>query len=179
MLVAGSISYNDEFDARKIGAPDVLHQALLFSIFDCCISTAFEAYSLFLCALSRPQIVDMSHSERTQVTDLSIDGAVLRTTKISGGPSKPSSDDLYLTRLGKRPLMNRNFGFMSILGFSCSALLSWEGILVTSITSLINGGPAGAVWSLFINWIGTMSVNAALGELASIAPTAAGQCKYL
>lgn len=105
------------------------------------------------------------------------DADISRTTEIRGGLEKSPSDDAYLARLGKRPLLSRSFGFMSILGFSCSVLLSWEGILVTSVTSLINGGPAGAVWSFLINWVGTISVNAVLGELASMAPTAAGQCK--
>lgn len=102
-----------------------------------------------------------------------------QTTHISRGSSTDhsSKDDARLQRLGKRPQLNRSFGFMSILGFSCSALLSWEGVLVNSVTSLLNGGPAGVVWSFFVNWVGTISVYAALGELASIAPTAAGQCK--
>lgn len=102
-----------------------------------------------------------------------------RTTHISHGSHTDNSisDDARLQRLGKRPQLNRSFGFMSILGFSCSALLSWEGILVNSVTALMNGGPAGVVWGFVVNWMGTISVYAALGELASIAPTAAGQCK--
>jgi len=87
------------------------------------------------------------------------------------------SDDEQLQRLGKRPLLNRSFGFMSMLGFSCSALLSWEGVLITMTPGLLNGGPAGVVWGFLINWIGTMSVYAAMAELASMAPTAGGQCK--
>ncbi|KAI5861113.1 putative GABA transporter [Durotheca rogersii] len=89
------------------------------------------------------------------------------------------NDDEQLQRLGKRPLLNRGFGFMSILGFSCSALLSWEGILVTSITGLLNGGPAGVIWGFLINWVGFISVYMALGELASMAPTAGGQYHWV
>lgn len=102
-----------------------------------------------------------------------------RTTQITrgSGTGNSSRDDARLQRLGKRPQLNRSFGFMSILGFSCSALLSWEGVLVNSVTALLNGGPAGVIWSFLVNWLGTISVYAALGELASIAPTAAGQCK--
>ncbi|KAK3686192.1 amino acid/polyamine transporter I [Podospora appendiculata] len=88
-------------------------------------------------------------------------------------------DDAHLQRLGKRPLLNRSFGFMSILGFSCSALLSWEGVLVTSVPGLLNGGPAGVIWGFLLNWIGTMSVYAAMAELASIAPTAGGQYHWV
>lgn len=121
----------------------------------------------------------MSHSIEAQTINPHKDADIFRTAEVRGGFSKTSSDDAYLARLGKRPLLSRSFGFMSILGFSCSALLSWEGILVTSVTSLIDGGPAGAVWSFVINWIGTISVNAVLGELASMGPTAAGQCEEM
>ncbi|KAI1764098.1 putative GABA transporter [Hypoxylon sp. FL1150] len=99
-----------------------------------------------------------------------------QTFRTIGGSTK---DDEQLQRLGKRPLLNRGFGFMSILGFSCSALLSWEGILVTSISGLLNGGPAGVIWGFLINWVGTISVYTALGELASMAPTAGGQYHWV
>lgn len=89
----------------------------------------------------------------------------------------PNSDDDHLRRLGKRPLLTRSFGFMSILGFACSALLSWEGVLSTSVPILLNGGPAGVIWAYLANWVGMLSVNIVLGELVSIAPTAGGQCK--
>jgi apolipoprotein N-acyltransferase len=61
-----------------------------------------------------------------------------------------SQDDRDLIRLGKKPVLKvalhfflvvsfntcfantlqRNFGFMSILGFSCTVLITWEGILM-------------------------------------------------
>lgn len=88
-------------------------------------------------------------------------------------------DDLQLRMLGKRPLLTRSFGLMSILGLSCSALLSWEAIFFTSISGLLNGGPAGVVWGFLINWVGTASVYTVLAELSSMAPTASGQCRFL
>lgn len=88
-----------------------------------------------------------------------------------------ADDDATLRRLGKRPLLTRSFGFMSILGLSCSALSSWEAILNTSVPALLEGGPGAVVWSFIIGWIGTVSVTATLGEMSSMAPTAGGQCK--
>lgn len=41
-----------------------------------------------------------------------------------------SRDDAALTRLGKKPVLKRNFGFMTILGFSCTILITWEGSLM-------------------------------------------------
>ncbi|KAL9000336.1 MAG: hypothetical protein Q9169_001053 [Polycauliona sp. 2 TL-2023] len=35
-----------------------------------------------------------------------------------------------LARLGKRQVLKRNFGFMSMLGFSCTIMVTWEGMLV-------------------------------------------------
>ncbi|KAI1472946.1 amino acid transporter [Daldinia caldariorum] len=88
-------------------------------------------------------------------------------------------DDAVLRRLGKRPVLTRSFGFMSILGFSCSALCSWESILLTSVPGLIIGGPSGLVWGLVVNWIGVISLYATLAELASTAPTAGGQYHWV
>ncbi|KAF3765732.1 amino acid transporter [Cryphonectria parasitica EP155] len=79
-----------------------------------------------------------------------------------------SKDDKDLIALGKKP---RNFGFTSILGFSCTVLITWEGILI--------GGPAGVIWGYLIVWIGTLSVFAVLSELASMAPTAGGQYHWV
>ncbi|OTA92037.1 hypothetical protein M434DRAFT_75192 [Hypoxylon sp. CO27-5] len=39
-------------------------------------------------------------------------------------------DEIDLLRLGKKPVLKRNFGFMSILGFSCTVLITWEGMLI-------------------------------------------------
>ncbi|KAJ2992806.1 hypothetical protein NUW58_g2040 [Xylaria curta] len=73
----------------------------------------------------------------------------------------------------------RNFGFMSILGFSCTVLITWEGMLIVSTQSLLNGGPAGVIWGYLIVWIGTISTFAVLSELASMAPTAGGQYHWV
>ncbi|KAF2734354.1 amino acid transporter [Polyplosphaeria fusca] len=89
------------------------------------------------------------------------------------------SDDIQLRRLGKRPLLKRSFGFMSILGFSCSALISWEGMMATAGGALINGGPSGVIWGFMINWIGMISTFATLSELTSMAPTAGGQYHWV
>lgn len=87
-----------------------------------------------------------------------------------------ANDDITLRRLGKRLLLTRSFGSMSILGLSCSALSSWEAILNTSVPALLEGGPGAVVWSFIIGWIGTISVTATLGEMSSMAPIVGGQC---
>ncbi|KAI0475480.1 amino acid transporter [Xylariaceae sp. FL0804] len=88
-------------------------------------------------------------------------------------------DDTTLRRLGKRPLLSRSFGFMSSLGLSCSILISWEGILLTSTSTLVNVGPGGVVWALLVGWVGTASIYTVVAELASMAPTAGGQYHWV
>ncbi|KAA8612366.1 GABA permease [Pyrenophora tritici-repentis] len=88
-------------------------------------------------------------------------------------------DERDLVRLGKKPVLKRNFGFMQILGFSCTVLVTWEGILSVSTPSLLNGGPAGVFWGYLLIWIGSISVYTVLSELASMAPTAGGQYHWV
>jgi choline transport protein len=40
-----------------------------------------------------------------------------------------TQDERDLIRLGKKSQLKRNFGFMQIVGFSCTVLVTWEGIL--------------------------------------------------
>jgi len=101
----------------------------------------------------------------------------LRT--VGGSHHSNYDDDALLRRLGKRPILQRSFGFMSILGLSCSALCTWEGILLSSLPALLTGGPAAVVWGFVVCWIGVASVYVVIAELASAAPTAGGQCKFL
>jgi choline transport protein len=46
-----------------------------------------------------------------------------------GDDGSYTRDERDLMRLGKKPVLKRNFGFMQILGFSCTVLVTWEGIL--------------------------------------------------
>ena len=50
-----------------------------------------------------------------------------RTAEVAEGFAR---DDAALARLGKKAVLKRNFGFLSILGFSCTILITWEGALV-------------------------------------------------
>ncbi|KAI8955179.1 putative GABA permease [Xylaria longipes] len=90
-----------------------------------------------------------------------------------------SHDDATLARLGKKPVLKRNFGFMTILGFSCTVLITWEGSLTTILTGLQNGGPSGLLYGFIVVWAGTLSVFATLSELVSMAPTSGGQYHWV
>ena len=68
---------------------------------------------------------------------------------------------------------------MSILGFSCTILITWEAITVLFAQGLQNGGPAGVIYSFLIVWAGNMSVFSTMSELVSMAPTAGGQYHWV
>lgn len=88
-------------------------------------------------------------------------------------------DRADLIRLGKKPVLRRNFGFMSMLGFSCTVLITWEATLNLFQLGFQNGGSAGLVYGFLIVWAGTAAVFASLSELASMAPTAGGQYHWV
>ncbi|KAI0850494.1 amino acid transporter [Daldinia vernicosa] len=118
---------------------------------------------------------------------MSKDVIELRATSANTGTLISKSDDTLrfahddntLRRLGKRPLLDRSFGFMSSLGLSCSVLVSWEGILFTSVPTFLNVGPGGVVWAFLVGWVGITSVYIVIAELASMAPTAGGQYHWV
>lgn len=68
---------------------------------------------------------------------------------------------------------------MSILGFSCTVLITWEGSLILFVTGLQNGGYAGLVYGYLVVWIGNFAVFASLSELVSMAPTSGGQYHWV
>ncbi|KAI1147696.1 putative GABA permease [Nemania diffusa] len=107
------------------------------------------------------------------------DASIMNTADHIGHSTNYSKDDRDLIRVGKKPVLKRNFGFMSVLGFSCTVLITWEGMLIVSTQSLLNGGPAGVIWGYIIVWIGTLSTFAVLSELASMAPTSGGQYHWV
>lgn len=80
-----------------------------------------------------------------------------------------------LARVGKKEVLRRNFAFMSMLGFGCIVLNTWEGVLILFVMGFANGGPSGLVYGFIITWIGTLSIFTVLSELSSMVPTSGGQ----
>ncbi|KAI1311116.1 putative GABA permease [Xylaria venustula] len=112
--------------------------------------------------------------------------------------AESSRDDVALARLGKKPVLKRNFGFMTILGFSCTVLITWEGSLThaalffpdcksiilfspedTGVANSSSGGPSGILYGFLVVWVGTLSVFTTLSELVSMAPTSGGQYHWV
>lgn len=96
------------------------------------------------------------------------------------GSNKGSlSDTEQLARLGKHSVLRRNFSFLTIMGFCCALLATWEVALGVISTGLFNGGAAGIIYGYIFVWIGNISVFASLCELLSLAPTSGGQYHWV
>jgi amino acid transporter len=68
---------------------------------------------------------------------------------------------------------------MSILGFSCTILITWEAVTVLFAQGLNNGGTAGVIYGFLIVWVGNFSVFSTMCELVSMAPTSGGQYHWV
>ena len=89
--------------------------------------------------------------------------------------AEQTSDDAALALLGKKQVLKRRFGFISMFGFAVCELITWETVLVIFFEPFDNGGPAGAIYGFIIAWSSTLSVYTVISELASLAPIAGGQ----
>ena len=95
------------------------------------------------------------------------------------GVSVADRDREILIRLGKKPVLKRNFGFISIFGFASVILIAWEGTLFTIQYGLNDGGPAGLVFEFVFIWLGVMISFINISELASMAPVSGGQYHWV
>ncbi|CZR66518.1 related to GABA transport protein [Phialocephala subalpina] len=86
-----------------------------------------------------------------------------------------NADSNILALLGKKQVLKRRFGLVSIFGFAMCELITWETVLALFSQGLDNGGPAGLVYGFLIAWLSTLSVYTVISELASMAPIAGGQ----
>ncbi|KAH8703268.1 putative amino acid permease [Talaromyces proteolyticus] len=102
-------------------------------------------------------------------------GNNLGSREVEGSVSSKQRDEANLARLGKRSVLKRNFGFLAVLGFSTTILITWEGLFTTFLQPLQNGGPAGAVYGYLFVWAGIAATFAMLSEMVSMAPTSGGQ----
>ncbi|KAJ8611340.1 hypothetical protein MRB53_038010 [Persea americana] len=84
-----------------------------------------------------------------------------------------------MSRIGRAQNFRRNFHFLPTLGFICITMVTWEGVLYTNSYSLIDGGLAGWVWSYVIAISAFTFAVLSMAEMASIAPTSAGQYAWV
>ncbi|KAF2722210.1 putative GABA permease [Polychaeton citri CBS 116435] len=98
---------------------------------------------------------------------------------VSDGLKSTNQDAIDMQRLGRKQELKRNFTSFSILGFASIIQLTWPSVISSSAFGLLNGGRAGTIYVFIGVWFCMFAVAASLGELCSMAPTAAGQYHWV
>ncbi|KAF2088439.1 amino acid transporter-like protein [Saccharata proteae CBS 121410] len=88
-------------------------------------------------------------------------------------------DAEVLALYGKQQQFKRIFGFIPIVGLTCTLMITWEGQLITFEGGLENGGSAGLVYGYLFIWIGNMLQAVVMAELASMIPLSGGQYNWV
>lgn len=89
------------------------------------------------------------------------------------------SDKKDMVRMGKVQELRRNYRPLSALAFTVIIQGTWEVLLTATTQGLVDGGPAGLIWSYVWTFIGFTFIVASLAEMASMAPTAGGQYHWV
>lgn len=90
-----------------------------------------------------------------------------------------TQDSRDMSRLGKGQQFQRNFRYISMLGFSSTLMATWECVFATAGLALINGGLGGFVWTFLITTMCFQAVVASMADMASMAPTTGGQYHWV
>jgi amino acid permease len=117
----------------------------------------------------------LAMAEQYDMEDIEVHGKTITHARASRSNLSDDADRVDLANIGKKQVLKRRFGFMSMIGFSCTLMGTWAGLLTYFAGPLANGGYAGSVYGFIFAWIGVMTVMCSLAELASMAPTAGGQ----
>ncbi|EAT79626.1 hypothetical protein HBI56_150380 [Parastagonospora nodorum] len=88
-------------------------------------------------------------------------------------------DRADMQRMGKVQELKRNYRPLSALAFTVILQGTWEVLLTSTYQGLLDGGPAGLIWSFVWTWFGFSTVMLSLAEMASMAPTAGGQYHWV
>ncbi|KAJ5198661.1 uncharacterized protein N7498_007778 [Penicillium cinerascens] len=90
-------------------------------------------------------------------------------------PSRPK----YTNEKQKLTCQQRNFRFLSILGFTAVLMGTWEAVLFGSSFGLTNGGKGGMIYTYIGGLAGFSFVILSMAEMASMAPTSGGQYHWV
>ncbi|KAL4970753.1 putative GABA permease [Aspergillus stella-maris] len=126
---------------------------------------------------------ETSPTTMKNVADLSIDYAgyaeVPRKGTVAPKYMGTVIDQYDMSALGRVQVLRRNFRFISILGFACTLICTWEVILTLLASVLTDGGTAGLVWGFIIVTAGFSLVFASIAEITSMSPTSGGQYHWV
>jgi choline transport protein len=135
-------------------------------------------------------MTESKHVHMQSFTDPRNDGS-----PIEEGPSLKqgtAADQLDMQRMGKTQqtkvlrnmtcsqgsgsdLIQRNFRFLTIFGFTMVLMATWEAQFSASQFAILNGGRAGAIWMYLGAFFGFLTAIASMAEMSSMSPTTGGQ----
>jgi choline transport protein len=81
-------------------------------------------------------------------------------------------DEAAMKAMGRKQLLDRNFGFISMVGFTTTMIATWEAVAFSLYSGLVNGGPVTLMYGYILCFFGTLATACSLSELASMYPTA-------
>ncbi|KAI3620149.1 hypothetical protein CBS9595_002116 [Malassezia furfur] len=88
-------------------------------------------------------------------------------------------DNAQLMALGHKPVLERNFSFLSMLGMGFAILNSWTALSTSMSLALPSGGPSSVIWGLVTSGICNVCLAMSLSEFLSAFPTAGGQYHWV
>ncbi|KAL4803705.1 amino acid/polyamine transporter I [Aspergillus unguis] len=122
-------------------------------------------------------------SNMRHIEDLSIDYAGYaefpRKGTVAPKYMGTAVDQYDMNAMGRVQVLRRNFRFVSILGFACTLICTWEVLLTLLASVLTDGGTAGLIWGFIIVTAGFSLVFASIAEIASMSPTSGGQYHWV
>lgn len=65
-------------------------------------------------------------------------------------------------------IVQREWNFWAVLGFSTVTLGTWEAISFLFSAAYTNGGPASVVYGFIVSLLGTLMIAASMAEMASM-----------
>ncbi|KAL4776113.1 amino acid/polyamine transporter I [Aspergillus nidulans var. acristatus] len=126
---------------------------------------------------------EISPTRRVNMADLTVDyaGYAEHPGKGTVAPKYMGTvvDQRDMNAMGRVQVLRRNFRFISILGFACTLISTWEVILTLLSSVLTDGGTAGLIWGFLIVTAGFSLVFASIAEIASMSPTSGGQYHWV
>lgn len=124
-----------------------------------------------------PSIASGSHENSTlEAADLDL-AAFLRDEGYE--LSAAQRDEAAMRAMGRRQLLDRNFGLLSMISFTTTMMANWEAEALSISAGLLNGGNVALVYGYLLVFAGTLATAYSLGELASMYPTAGGQYHFV
>ncbi|KAJ6017593.1 amino acid transporter [Penicillium sp. IBT 35674x] len=90
-----------------------------------------------------------------------------------------TQDKQDMWRVGRDQELNRNFRFLSVLGFTAVLMCTWEAVLFGSSYGLTDGGKGGMIYTYLGALAGFSFVILSMAEMASMAPTSGGQYHWV